>query len=88
MLTVGKKYRISFWVRTDSTDASVPISLVHNTWPDIAEPIKKVEKITDLKITAANGWQKVEFSFTAETRWVSIRSGGGASLYFDDIIII
>lgn len=86
-LTVGQKYEMTFWLLTDQTNVSADISLVHNTWPDIAEPISGTEKIVSVSSLKVGEWTKYTYTFTAKTQWVSIRTTGNASLYFDDFML-
>ena len=88
MLTVGKKYNMSFWVTTDKVDTSVKLSLVHEDWPDVFDSDSGVEKITELKQMKVGEWIKVEFTFIAQTKWVAIRSSGNASVFFEDVMIL
>ena len=87
-LKVGKKYKMYIWVCTDADNANFTLSLVHNTWPDIAEPIKAVEKMFNISSIANGEWTRYEYTFTAATEYISIRSTGGVSIYFDDIMLI
>ncbi len=88
MLTVGKKYNMSFWVITDKEDTSVKLSLVHEDWPDVYDSDSGVEVIKELDFTRADEWNKVEFTFIARTQWIAIRTSGLASVFFDDFMII
>ncbi len=85
-LVVGKDYEMTFWVCSDETNVNYELSLLHATWPDIAEPILDVEKLASVKSLENGKWKKYTYKFTAKTRWVSIRANGKGSLYFDDIM--
>ncbi len=87
-LKVGSEYVMTYWMLTDTPKASVKLSLVHNTWPDIAEPISKVETILEETGISAGKWKQYKYTFNASTPWVSIRTSGNTSLYFDDIMIV
>lgn len=87
-LKVGSQYVMTYWVRTDTKDASVKLSLVHNTWPDIDEPVSKVETMLQAKKLGVGEWKQYTYTFTATSPWVSIRSSGNAGLYFDDIMLV
>lgn len=86
-LTVGQEYEISFWLLTDKAGTVADISLVHNSWPDIAEYNLGVEKMVRVSSLSAGEWAKYTYNFKAKSNWVSIRTTGNASLYFDDILI-
>ncbi len=87
MLTVGDKYKMTFWMCTDSDGTNAEISIVHNTWPDIAEPDLGVEKVISETGLVSGEWKQYTTEFTAKTKWISIRTNGGASLYFDDFML-
>ena len=90
-LVKGKVYKMTFWVCTDKDDTNATISLVHNSWPDInlsQEPAIGVEKIVTLNNMKDKEWQQCTFTFTANSEWISIRTTGNASLYFDDFFLI
>lgn len=87
-LEVGKEYELIFYVNTDKNNANTIISLVHATWPDVYEPNDGVEKVTTLKNLESGNWKEVKYKFIAKTRWISIRTTGGNTLYFDDIIVV
>ncbi len=86
-LTVGQTYTISFWVTTDTPNTAATLSLVHNTWPDYLEPTLGVEPMVTATGLKVGDWTQYTYSFTAKTQWISLRTTGNASLYFDDIII-
>ena len=87
-LSVGTMYTMTFWVMSDSDDAAAEISIVNATWPDIGEPIEGISKIASFKSAKAGEWKQYTYSFTAKTRWISIRTTGSTSLYFDDFMLI
>lgn len=88
MLEPGKAYTISFWVNTDKEDNDpVLLSLVHNSKPDYLNSSIGVENMavaTNLKV---GEWVQYSYSFTAKTKWVSLRTTGAASLWFDDVMM-
>ncbi len=86
-LTVGQTYTMTFWVTTDTPNSAATLSLIHNTWPDYLEPNVGVEPMVTAKDLTVGEWTKYTYNFTAKTQWVSLRTTGGASLYFDDFII-
>lgn len=88
MLEPGQAYTIKFWVATDKADnPATLLTLVHNEKPvylDTQVAAENMAVVTGLKV---GEWVQYSYSFTAQTKWVSIRATGGSSLYFDDIII-
>lgn len=87
-LTPGTEYEMTFWMMTDTAGASGTVSLVNATWPDIDEPDDGVSKVVDYTNLKAGEWTKYTYKFIARTPWVSIRTLGGAGLYFDDFMFI
>ncbi len=87
-LEVGVEYNMSFWVCTPKDNAKTKVSLVRNTWPDIAEPITGVETMLVTKNTVSGKWTKYTYKFTADTQWVSFRTDGNAEIFFDDITFV
>ena len=90
-LVKGKVYKMTFWVCTDKDGTNATVSLVHNSWPDInlsQEPAIGVEKIVTLNNMKDKEWQQCTFTFTANSEWISIRTTGNASLYFDNFFLI
>ena len=83
-LNVGDTYKMTFWVSTDEKSADTEISFVHATWPDINEPNIGVEKIVTAKGLTNGNWKQYTYTFTAKSKWVSIRTSGGKSIYLDD----
>ncbi len=88
MLEPGQAYTIKFWVSTDKeNNPATLLTLVHNEKPvylDTAVAMENMAVATGLKV---GEWVQYSYSFTAQTKWVSIRATGGSSLYFDDIVI-
>lgn len=88
MLEPGQAYTIKFWVATDKADnPATLLTLVHNEKPvylDTQVAAENIAVVTGLKV---GEWVQYSYSFTAQTKWVSIRATGGSSLYFDDIVI-
>ena len=87
LLTVGKKYKLTLYVATDSDNTTADLSLVHADYPDVFDSDSGVEKIETVNISNDGKWQKVEFTFIARTQWIALRTSGNASLYFDDIMV-
>lgn len=88
MLEPGKAYTITFWVATDkANNPATLLTLVHNEKPvylDTAVAAENMAVVTGLKV---GEWVQYSYSFTAQTKWVSLRATAGSSLYFDDIVI-
>lgn len=88
MLEPGQAYTIKFWVTTDKEDnPSTLLTLVHNSKPvylDTEVAAENMAVATGLKV---GEWVQYSYSFTARTKWISLRATGGSSLYFDDIVV-
>ncbi len=84
-LDIGATYKISFYATTDTEGTAPTISLVHNTWPDYLEPTNGVEVIATNAALKVGEWTKFEYTFTASTQWISIRTSGNASVFYDDV---
>lgn len=78
---------MTFYITSDKAGTSADISLVFEDYPDVYDSDSGVEKIDSLTFASAGEWKKVEYTFIARTQWIAIRTSGGASLYFDDIMI-
>lgn len=87
-LKIGSEYEMKYWMMSDTSDASVKITLIHNTWPDINEPISKTEVILNETGMEKGLWKQYSYKFIATTPWVSFRTNGDNSLYLDDITIV
>lgn len=87
-LEVGKNYKLTFFVCTDTDGAAADISLVHENFPDVFDTDSGVELITSLKDLKDGEWQEVTYNFTAKTKWLAIRTSGNASLYFEDFMAV
>ena len=83
-LNVGDTYKMTFWVSTDEKSADTEISLIHATWPDVNEPNAGIEKIVTAKGLTDGSWEQYTYTFTAKSKWVSVRTSGGKSIYLDD----
>lgn len=88
MLEPGQAYTMTFWVSTDkANNPATLLTLVHNSKPvylDTQVAAENMAVVTGLKV---GEWVQYSYSFTAQTKWVSIRATGNSSLYFDDIVI-
>ncbi|MBQ8741418.1 MAG: InlB B-repeat-containing protein [Clostridia bacterium] len=88
MLKPGAAYTITFWVTTDTeNNPATLLSLVHNSKPDYLNSAVAVENMAVATGLTAGEWVQYSYSFTAQTKWISIRATAGSSLYFDDIMI-
>ncbi len=88
MLKPGATYTITFWVTTDKeNNPATLLSLVHNSKPDYLNSAVAVENMAVATGLTAGEWEQYSYSFTAQTKWISIRATAGSSLYFDDILI-
>ena len=88
MLEPGKSYTMTFWVNTDKeNNPATLLSLVHNSKPDYLDSAVAVENMAVVTGLKVGEWVQYSYSFTAQTKWVSLRATGGASLWFDDIVM-
>lgn len=88
MLKPGTAYTITFWVTTDTeNNPATLLSLVHNSKPDYLNSAVAVENMAVATGLKVGKWEQYSYSFTAQTKWISIRATAGSSLYFDDIMI-
>ncbi len=88
MLKPGTAYTITFWATTDKeNNPATLLSLVHNSKPDYLNSAVAVENMAVATGLTAGKWVQYSYSFTAQTKWVSIRATAGSSLYFDDVMI-
>lgn len=88
MLTPGKAYTMTFWVATDKADnPATLLTLVHNSIPEYYNSQVAAENIAIVTGLKVGEWVQYSYSFTAQTKWVSMRASAGSSLYFDDIVI-
>lgn len=88
MLVPGKAYTMTFWVKTDRTDnPATLLSLVHNSKPDYLNSAVAVENMAVVTGLKLGEWTQYSYSFTAQTKWVSLRATGAASLWFDDVVM-
>lgn len=88
LLTVGNKYKMTFYVTTDVEGTGVDLSMVHEDFPDVFDTDSGVEFIKTLKNMKAGEWQQVEVTFTAKTKWLAIRTSGNASVFFEDFMVL
>lgn len=89
MLTEGKSYTMTFWVNTDkANNPDTLLSLVHNSKPEYLDSEVSSEPMAVITGLKVGEWVQYSYSFTAKTKWVSLRATGSPSLYFDDVMII
>lgn len=88
MLVPGKAYKLTFWVLADKDNTPATLlSLVHNSKPDYLNSAVAVEDMAVATGLKSGEWVQYSYSFTAQTKWVSLRATGNASLYFDDFLM-
>ncbi len=88
MLVPGTSYTMTFWVTTDKADnPATLISLVHNSKPDYLDTAVAMEDVAVVTGLKVGEWTQYSYSFTAKTKWVSLRASGNSSLWFDDIVM-
>ncbi len=86
-LEIGREYEMTYRVYTDSPSAQFKLSLVYLTWPDINAENLGVEEMLSTTLEG-DVWTEYTFTFIAKSKWVSIRTSGGESLYFDDFVLV
>ena len=87
-LTIGNEYRLSFWVYRDSVhNGSDSIQLVQTDYLDVSRPSHGNQTICKLDQLKQGEWQGVGVTFIAQTKYLSLRTPGLSSLYFDDAVI-
>ena len=88
MLEPGQAYTIKFWVTTDKAEnPATLLTLVHNEKPEYLDTQVAAENMAVVTGLKVGEWVQYSYSFTAQTKWASIRATAGASLYFDDIVV-
>ena len=90
MLEPGQTYKIILWATTDkANNPDTLLSLVHNSKPVYLDTAVAYENMTVASGLKVGEWTKYTYTFTAQTKWVSLRAdGANSSLYFDDIMIV
>ncbi len=87
-LVKGKQYTLTFYVKpTNVTDASGSISLIGmktNTGINSPENTNIMKTVGELKV---GEWQKVEYTFTAESDYIGITTTAGNDMYFDNFTV-
>ncbi|MBQ3052490.1 MAG: hypothetical protein IJD55_02175 [Clostridia bacterium] len=89
MMGVGAIYKLTFWVKMDKTThtkGSIAIASCHS--PEYGYSRKgnytNVINISDL---TDNQWHEVTYTFVAQAQYISLRTPGMCSLFFDDFTI-
>lgn len=85
-LEVGKNYQLTMWVYADDI-TSGSIQLESSDRIKISKKSTVITTVADVKNLKKGEWQEVTVNFTAENKYLLIRTSGSNSLYFDDIAI-
>ncbi len=87
-LTEGRQYTLTFYVKpTNVTDAAGTISLIgmkSNTGIALPLSTNVITTVGDLK---SDKWQKVTYTFTADSKYVGISTTAGNDMYLDNFTI-
>ena len=87
-LTSGKQYTVTFYVKpTNVTDAAGTINLIgmeNNTGIAAPASTNVITTVGDLK---AGEWQKVSYTFTADSKYIGISTTSGNDMYLDNFTI-
>lgn len=87
-LTVGETYTVEMYVKPTSIgDAAGVINMISmSSYIGINSPITTtpIAKIADLK---EGEWNKVTYTFTADSKFVGISSSAGNDMYIDDVSV-
>ncbi|HBJ11516.1 MAG TPA: hypothetical protein DDY61_07565 [Ruminococcaceae bacterium] len=84
-LEVGKKYKITYWVLSDSNNSKGDLNLIHSKNPDIWEEKIGYEKIASLNELQSNNWTQLSYTFTANGEYIMIEAVDSDSIYFDSV---
>ena len=87
-LTVGKQYTMTFYVKPSNvTDAAGTISLIGlKTNTGIATP-QSTNVITTVGDLKAGQWQKVTYTFTADSKYIGLSTTAGNDMYLDNFTV-
>lgn len=85
-LEAGKNYQLTMWVYADDI-TSGSIQLESSDRIKISKKSTVITTAADVKNLKKGEWQEVTVNFTAENKYLLIRTSGSNSLYFDDIAI-
>jgi len=86
-LNVGEVYELTFWMTTETENASGKIELIHTKYPDVHDEIYAVETCLEFKNLKVGVWKQYKIKFTAGTPYLILRTPSDTCLYFDDIQI-
>ena len=84
-LEVGKQYRITYWVLSDSDNSKGDLMLIHSNHPDIWDEKIGYEKIGSLNELQSGEWTEISYTFTANGEYIMFEVVDGSSIYFDSI---
>ena len=88
-LKIGQEYTMTFSVYVESAnDANGIIKLIHTDYLDINELPYQIDEICTLGSLKTGKWQEVTVKFIANGYYLSIRTPGLSSLYFDSFRIV
>lgn len=87
-LTEGKQYTMTFYVKpANVTDAAGTISLIGlKTNTGIATP-QSTNVITTVGDLKAGEWQKVTYTFTADSKYIGLSTTAGNDMYLDNFTV-
>lgn len=87
-LEIGEKYTLTFYVKpTNVTDAAGVINLVGMAGVTAISAPDTTALITNVGSLKAGEWQKVEYTFTADAKYIGIQTSAGNDIYFDNVTI-
>ena len=89
MMGVGAIYKLTFWVKMDKTThtkGSIAIASCHSPVYGYSRKgnYTNVINISDL---TDNQWHEVTYTFVAQAQYISLRTPGMCSLFFDDFTL-
>ena len=88
-LEIGQEYTMTFSVYVESiNDANDIIKLIHTDYLDINELPYQIDEICTLGSLKTGHWQEITVKFIANGYYLSIRTPGLSSLYFDSFRIV
>lgn len=86
-LEAGKTYQLSMWIYADSVSEGT-IQLVSSDRIKLSKKSQiVVADVADVQRLEKGKWQQVVVTFTAQGKYLRVRTPGLCSLYFDDIDI-
>ncbi len=88
MLTVGKQYTLTFYVKpTSVSDVFVLINLMHMGSTSSTNSPRASEEICNFQNLTVGEWSRVDYTFTAQAPYIGLAVSGGNDCYFDDITV-